>query len=162
MCIRDRAGSGLYFSSKVTAHNNIFTDVGKNGKSYTTWGDNVYVRNGSGVPTRVDHTMGSVLTAPVNGAPVPNYSAPLPPAPTAYKSANWISGSDFSGQYDGNLLANQPELKLPLKLNAIIAGKTVDLVELIKRGKSVGDLWNSDSVISPRPTGVPNLSLIHI
>ena len=60
------AGSGLYFSSKVTAHNNVFTDVGKNGKSYTTWGDQVYVKDGSGVPTRVDHTMGSVLTSPVN------------------------------------------------------------------------------------------------
>ncbi|MGH7783575.1 MAG: hypothetical protein ACREO5_07025, partial [Candidatus Binatia bacterium] len=151
------AGSGLYFSSKVTAHNNVFTDVGKNGNSYTTWGDQVYVRDGSGVPTRVDHTMGSVLTAPVNGAAVPNYSAPLPPAPTAYKNANWISGLDFSGQYDGNLLANQQELKLPLKINAQINGKSVDLVELIKRGKSVGDLWNSDSVISPRPTGVPSI-----
>lgn len=139
------AGSGLYFASKVTAHNNVFTDVGKNGKSYTTWGDQVYVRNGSGTPVRVDHTDGSVLTSPINGSPVPNYPSPLPPAPTAYANASWPT---IKGQYDGNLLANQQELKLPIKINAQINNRPVDLVELVKRGKSVdttagtGDLWN--------------------
>ena len=156
------AGSGLYFSSKVTAHNNIFTDVGKNGKPYSTWGDQVYIRDGSGVPTRLDHTMGSVLTAPVNGSAVPNYAAPLPPAPTAYVNANWSTGLNYAGRFDGNLLANQQELKLPLKINAQINGRAVDLVELVKRGKNVdtttgrGDLWDdgTGTVAAPNLTPV--------
>ncbi|MEP6847905.1 MAG: hypothetical protein ABI999_03550, partial [Acidobacteriota bacterium] len=155
------AGTGLYFASKVTAHNNVFTDVGKNGKPYTTWGDNVYVRNGSGVPTRVDHTMGSVLTNPINGAPVTNYPAPLPPAPTAYRNANWTSGLNFSGSYDGNLLANQQTLKLPIKISADISGQAVDLVQLLKRGKNAdstagtGDIWNDGTGTVAAPTILP-------
>ncbi|MBC8159732.1 MAG: hypothetical protein H7Z42_00815 [Roseiflexaceae bacterium] len=40
--------TGLYFSSKVTAHKQVFTDVGKNGSPYSTWGDNVHIKNADG------------------------------------------------------------------------------------------------------------------
>lgn len=141
------ANTGLYFSSKVTAHKNVFTDVGKNGQSYSTWGDNVNIKNASGVYVRLSHTMGSVLTSPVNGSPVTTA-----PQPTAYASAAWDSNQ---GLFQGNLISDTKLLHLPIKLNADNLGTDVDLVELVKRGKDVGDLWNSGSLTVPRPTGAP-------
>ena len=128
------ASSGLYFSSKVTAAGHIFTDVQKNGIPYSNWGDKVFVRNASGTYVQLRYNMGSVLQSPVNGAPVTS-----DPLPTAYTSASWPTNQ---GLFQGNLLANQPTLDLPIKLNSTISGSPMDLVEIIKRGKSVGDLWN--------------------
>jgi hypothetical protein len=141
------AQTGLYFSSKVTATKNIFTDVGKNGTSYTAWGENVYVRNASGTYVQLKHDMGSVLTTPVNGAPVTTN-----PLPTAYKSAAWPTNQ---GLFQGNLLSDQPTLDLPLKINSQQNGTSLGLIELIKRGKSVGDLWNDGTGTPTSPSIVP-------
>lgn len=143
------ANTGLFFSSKVTAHKQLFTDVGKNGSSYSTWGDNVNIKNASGVYVRLNYRMGSVLTSPVNGPPVTTA-----PQPTAYRNANWAANQ---GLFQGNLLSDQKLLVLPIKLNAQNLGRTVDLIELVKRGKQVGDLWNENSLTVPRPTGAPSI-----
>ena len=37
------AGTGLYFSSKVTAAKEVISDVAKNGTAATNWGENVFV-----------------------------------------------------------------------------------------------------------------------
>ena len=141
------AGTGLFFSSKVTAHEHVFTNVGKNGSSYTTWGDNVNIRNASGVFVRLRNDMGSVLTSPVNGTAITGA-----PQPTAYRSANWAANK---GLFQGNLLSETAELKLPIKLNADINGQPVDLREIIKRGKSEGDVWNDGTGIAGAPNIVP-------
>ena len=83
--------------------------------------------------------MGSVLASPVNGAPVVSNPAPTIPQPTAYNSASWTTNKAL---FDGNLIANAPLLQLPIKLNSNNTGQNLDLVEVIKRGKEVGDLWN--------------------
>lgn len=141
------AQTGLYFSSKVTSASHIFTDVQKNGFPYTNWGDNVHIRNASGTYVRLRNDMGSVLQNPVNGAAVVGN-----PLPTAYASANWPTNQ---GAFQGNLLANQSTLDLPLKLNSNINGLDLDLVELVKRGKAVGDLWNDGTGTDSAPTIVP-------
>ncbi|MGD9627941.1 MAG: hypothetical protein AB7V18_01710 [Pyrinomonadaceae bacterium] len=141
------ASTGLYFSSKVTSSRHVFTDVQKNGFPYTNWGDNVYIRNASGTYVRLRNNMGSVLQNPVNGAPA--VSAPLP---TAYTSATW---STNQGVFQGNLLANQGTLDLPLKLNSNNNGLNLDLIEIVKRGKAVGDLWNDGTGTSSAPAIVP-------
>lgn len=144
------ANSGLYFSSKVTASGQVFTNVSKSGRPYTDWGDNVWIRNGAGVYTKLANDKGSVLTSPVNGAAVT--TAPLP---TAYANSGWNASK---GSFGGNLLAETPELKLPIKLNSENNGNTsLDLVELVKRGKAIGDLWNENSLDIPRPTGTPSI-----
>ena len=143
------AGTGLFFSSKVSAHRQVFTNVGKNGSSYTTWGDNVNIKNASGVYVRLSNGMGSVLTSPVNGTAVTG-----PPQPTAYRSAAWPANQ---GLFQGNLISEARELKLPIKLNSDNLAQPVDLVELVKRGKEVGDLWNEGSLTVPRPTGAPSI-----
>ena len=137
------ASTGLYFSSKVSAANHVVTDVAKNGNAYTAWGDNVFVKNASGVFTKLAYNMGSVLTNPAVGAP-----ATTSPLPTTYKSANWKSNMNL---FQGNLLANTKPLQLPLKINSDISLQNLDLVEVIKRGKKIGDIWNNGTgtVASP-------------
>ncbi len=141
------AGTGLYFSSKVSAAANIATDVAKNGTSYSAWGDNVYVKNASGVFTKLAYNMGSVLSSPVNGTPVTTS-----PLPTTYKSASWKTNMNL---FQGNLLSNTKPLQLPIKINSDISLQQLDLVEVIKRGKNVGDIWNNGTGTVASPNLVP-------
>lgn len=139
-----QANDGLYFASKVSSAKSVFTDVSKNGTSWTNWDDEVYIKNASGNYVQLKSTMGSVLNSVVNGSPV--ITAPWP---TAYASAAWNSNRNL---FQGNLIANSKPLELPIKLNSDISETNVDLVELVKRGKQVGDLWNAAS-----PSGTPNV-----
>jgi hypothetical protein len=132
------AQTGLYFASKVTATKHIFTDVAKNNRPWTQWGENVWIKNASGTYVKLKNNMGSVLGTVVNGSP--ETDAPL--YPRTYKNANWKSHSNL---FQGNLLSNQRELNLPIKINNSINGAATDYIELIKRGKAVGDLYNFGS-----------------
>ncbi|MEP6903403.1 MAG: hypothetical protein ABJA66_16870, partial [Actinomycetota bacterium] len=130
------ANTGLYFSSRVSAVGQVVTDVGRNGRPWSTWGENVWIKNSSGTYVKLTHTMGSVLQAPTNGTPI--FSA-NPDMPTVFKSTTWTSNQ---GLFQGNLLAEQKPLNLPLKIASAIAGAPLDYIELVKRGKNVGDLYN--------------------
>lgn len=129
------AQTGLYFSSRVSAVGQILTDVARNGRDWSDWGENVWIKNGSGTYVKLTHSMGSVLKSPTSGAPV--FSNP--DMPTVYKSSSWSSNK---GLFQGNLLSEQKPLNLPLKIASTIVGAPLDYVELIKRGKNVGDLYN--------------------
>ena len=147
-----QASTGVYFSSKVSTHNFIYTDTSKNGSPYTTWSDNVFVKNASGTYVQLRNNMGSVLASPVNGAPVVSNPAPTIPLPTVYNSANWTANKAL---FDGNLVANTRLLQLPIKLNSKNSGQNIDLVEIIRRGKSVGDLWNDGTGTVAAPNIIP-------
>ncbi len=152
-----QAHTGLYFSSKVTTANFIYTDVAKNGSPWTNWSDKVFVRNASNTYVQLSNNMGSVLTSPANGAPVTSDPPQSIPNPTAYNSANWPT---HEALFDGNLVANSPLLQLPMKLNSDITNQNLDLIEVIKRGKKVGDLRNdgTGSVTSPGFSAVTTAS----
>lgn len=143
-----QAGTGVYFSSKVSTANHVFTDISKNGSPWTNWNDEVFIRNASGNYVQLQNNMGSVLNAVVNGAPVTN--APLP---TAYKAANWTTNQNL---FQGNLLAGTKPLQLPIKLNSDIAETNLDMVEVVKRGKNIGDVWNNGT----GTVSSPNLSAV--
>ena len=153
-----QANTGVYFSSKVTTANFIYTDVSKNGSPWTNWDDNVWVRNASGTYVQLQYNMGSVLASPVNGAPVVSTPAPSIPLPTAYNSASWNTNKAL---FDGNLVANSPSLQLPLKLNSDNTSQNLGLREVIKRGKNIGDMWNNGTgtVAVPNITPVPTPSV---
>ena len=136
------AETGLYFSSRVSAVGEVITDVARNGRPYTNWGDKVYIRNGSGNYVQLRSNMGSALKSPVNGSPV---FASNPDMPTVYRSANWGTNS---GLFQGNLLARQKPLELPLIIASRINGDELDYIELIKRGKNVGDLANDGTGVT--------------
>jgi hypothetical protein len=129
------AQTGLYFSSRVSAVGQVLTDVARNGRPYTNWGENVFIKNGSGTYVKLSNNMVSVLKSPASGAPV--FSNP--DMPTVYKNPNWNSNKEL---FQGNLLSEQKSLNLPLKIASTIANAPLDYVELIKRGKSAGDLYN--------------------
>lgn len=143
------ASTGLYFASKVSAQGQILTNVQKNGKPWSDWDDNVFIKNASGTFVQLTNTMGSALTSPVNGAPVTSN-----PLPTTYKSANWSTNQAL---FQGNLLSGQKPLDLPVKLNSAILNpaNALDYVELVKRGKNVGDLWNDGTGTATAPNIVP-------
>lgn len=142
------AGTGLYFSSRVSAVGQVVTDVARNGRDWSQWGENVYIKNGSGTYVKLLHTMGSVVKTPVNGTNVFASNADMP---TVYKSANWTTNK---GLFQGNLLAEQTRLDLPLKIASNISGSNLGYIELIKRGKNVGDLYSNYGVLSPVTTAV--------
>lgn len=142
------ADTGLYFSSKVTANGHIFTDVGKNGAPWTDWNENVFIKNASGNYVQLKHNMGSVLKNPANGSPVTS----APEHPTTYRNANWDSEEN---KFQGNLLAYQKRLDLPIKINSDINGSSLDYFELLKRGKEVGSLHNDGTGTVSAPKIVP-------
>src|ERR1035437_736144 len=108
-----QATTGLYFSSKVTAANFIYTDTSKNGSPWTNWSDQIFIKNASGTYVRLHYNMGSVLASPVNGSPVVSTPPQTIPNPTAYNNASWNTNKVL---FDGNLLANVAPLQLPIKL----------------------------------------------
>lgn len=129
------ANTGLYFSSKVTAKGHVLTDVARNGVNWTNWNENVFIKNASGKYVQLKHNMGSVLQETVNGSP----TTKAPEYPVTYANSSWKSNENL---FQGNLLAYQRSLDLPIKINSKIKGTGLDYVELIRRGKNVGDVHN--------------------
>ncbi len=134
------SSAGIYFSSRVSAVGEVITDINRNGKAWNDgWGEQVFVKNGSN--KQLLHDKGSALTT--GGGPLlfkdPNKPLYNPDMPKVYTNTDWDnSAKDFGG----NLLAHQKSLDLPLKIASARSGAALDYVELIKRGKSVGDLFN--------------------
>ena len=136
------AGTGLYFSSKVTATGQIFTDVARNGFPWTKWNENVFVRNASGNYVQVKHDMGSVLKTPVIGSPV----FTDPDMPTVYKNADWNNNAAL---FDNNLLTIPEPFVLPIRIAASLGGgPPLDYIEMVRRGKNVGDMLNNTTPVT--------------
>lgn len=142
------AQDGLYFSSKVTSVGEVLTDVARNGNSYTKWGENVFIKDASGSYVQLKHDMGSVVQNPANGSPFFNNSD----MPVVYKNPNWASNENL---FDANLVSGLKSLDLPIRIASNINKKPLDYVELIKRGKSVGDLWNDGTGTVSAPKIIP-------
>ncbi|HVE55618.1 MAG TPA: hypothetical protein VNB22_02245, partial [Pyrinomonadaceae bacterium] len=144
------AGTGLYFSSRVTAVGQVFTDVGRNGRPWSTWGENVWIKNGAGTYVKLTHAMGSVVQTPSSGTPVFSTAPNIDPdMPTVYKNSSWGTNQAL---FQGNLLSEQKPLNLPLKIASTIAGAPLDYIELVKRGRNVGDLYNDGVGVAPVTT----------
>ncbi len=129
------ASTGLYFSSKVTAKGHVLTDVARNGVSWTNWNENVFIKNASGKYVQLKNNMGSVLQTPANGSP----TTKAPEYPVTYSSTKWKSNENL---FQGNLLGYQRSLDLPLKINSKINKTNLGYIELIRRGRDVGDVYN--------------------
>ena len=137
----------LNFSSKVTATGEVFTDVMRNGDSSGTYTDKIKIKNAAGNYVSLDYDMGSVLRDVVNGSP----KISEPDMPVAYTNSNWGANEAL---FQGNLLANQNRLDLPLRIASELNGGALDYIELIKRGKAQGDMYSngSGSVLPVNPT----------
>jgi hypothetical protein len=129
------ASTGLYFSSRVTATKDIITDVARNGDPWSNWGENVWVKNASNVNVRLSHTMGSAQNSVVNGTNIYSGNTDMPPL---YNNTAWDTA--VKPLFNDNLLARIAPLKLPIKLG--INTTNPSYIEIVKRGKVVGDKWN--------------------
>lgn len=124
--------SGIYLNSRVTAAGEIVNDIWKPGTALnaTDADGKVYVRDGSGVFQELLTGQASVKCANFSGA---NVFAAKPNLPKCSKNTSW---NTQKAKFQGNLQSNSPVLELPL------AKIDEPLVEMLKRGKSVGDMAN--------------------
>lgn len=132
------SNNGAFFDSRVTARGYIVTQTKKNGDLPNLITANIQVRDADNVFQVLAPNEGSVL----NGAPNVFAVAPFIDAslPSSARNPNWDTIDD---RFDGNIVSEAPELRLPMKVNS-----NTDLIELIHRGKSVGDLHlNSAGVV---------------
>lgn len=138
------SANGAFFDSRVTARGFIVTQTKKNGDLPNLMTANIQVRDADNTFQVLAPNEGSVL----NGAPnvfavAPFIDASLPPSA---RNPNWDTVKD---RFDGNIVSEAPELRLPMKVNS-----NTDLIELIHRGKSVGDLYlNGAGVVVPVTAG---------
>lgn len=133
------AGNDLYFRSRVTAAGEIVRDTSRmgarQGGAGWDWNGRVWVADAAGVNREV--TRGSVLQATgtqASDTDMPNWTP----------NTNW---STDSAVFNGNLLARQKVLKLPLQI-----GTNNDPIELVKRGKSTDNDVLRDSRFYNKPS----------
>ncbi|MBX7174133.1 MAG: hypothetical protein K1X72_24385 [Pyrinomonadaceae bacterium] len=128
-------GQGIYFNSKVTAVGEVVNDIWKpgTGTNFTAGVDdqsNVFVNDASGNPQELLTGQGSVNCQTPSGT---NVFASKPNLPNCSANPDWNTQKTI---FQGNLDNKVSKLSLPLsKLN-------IDMVELIRRGKNVGDMAN--------------------
>lgn len=142
--------AGVYFDSRVTAHAYIVTQSWRNGYTGDNTNDQTFIKNASGVNKQLFPTEGSVL----NGTP--NVFASDPDMPSSKVNPGWAAAS---AKFDGNLVSQAAELKLPLR----VAGLP-DMGEMVRRGKNAptatvgGDLNNNNGVIEAvtAPSATPS------
>lgn len=134
------SGYGIYFKSKVTAAQEIINDVWKPGMPLTSGVDDqgqVFVNDASGNPQELKTGEASVNCTNYTGATDAVSSGILP---GCNPNPDWDSEKQ---KFQGNLQNEAPKLTLPLsKLK-------IDLIELIKRGKNVGDMENLNGTVAP-------------
>lgn len=129
------ADGGIYFKSKVTAAGEIVNDIWKTGTKLASPADNsgdVYFPDADGTNQKLTVGNGSVkCTSDVGGILKENGGRGRAfPYPNCVKNAGW---STFAQRFEGNLVANTKELRLPVdRLN-------VPLIEIVRRGKNIGD-----------------------
>ncbi len=143
--------NGIYLSSKVTAAKEIVNDIWKTKTPLLGGYDDqsqVYINDDTGTPRELITGQGSVNCRTPSG---PNVFASRPELPYCSKNSNWVSQKS---KFQGNLESNVSPLNLPLtKVN-------VDLIEVLRRGKNVGDLANVAGVVTPVTTATQDSDTI--
>lgn len=133
---------GVYFDSRVTAAGHVITQTWRNGYTGDNY-NNTYIKDAAGINRQLHRNNGSVL----NGTP--NIFSSEPDLPESMENPGWATSSAV---FDGNLQAQAPELKLPLKVGDNAA--QAELIDMIKRGKEIdngagGDLASNGTSAVP-------------
>ncbi len=112
------------FDSRVSAAGEIVTQVQRNSVSYSDYGNNALIKNGSGTFVNLAWNKGSVLSGPdLNSSDSDMPDGTANPAWAASKAS-----------FDGNLLDHVAQLKLPIRL-ASEDSENFGNVRTIKRGR---------------------------
>ncbi|HEY0426392.1 MAG TPA: hypothetical protein VGC76_01175 [Pyrinomonadaceae bacterium] len=132
------SGAGVFFKSKVTVAGEIVNDIWKTGTKLAAGTDDtgdVNFPNASGTNQKLTVGNGSVKCTSGTGGILKETGGRgrAFPYPNCTKNAGWAS---FSQRFEGNLTANTKELRLPIdRLN-------IPLIEIMRRGKNIGDKAN--------------------
>ncbi len=129
-------GSDIRYKSKITIGGELIRDRWKNGAALTTSekSANVYALNTADTDKQIKYDQGSVTCFDGTGGILKDNTGRNFPYPKCVKNSLW--NSSISKSFEGNVVTNAAELKLPVyKLN-------VPLIEMIRRGKNVGDSAN--------------------
>ena len=146
-------GDGIYFNSRVSAVGEIVNDIWKpgTGTNFTDGVDNqgnVFVNDASGTPQQLLTGQGSVNCVNPSGT---NVFASNPNLPNCSVNPDWETQK---AKFQGNLENRVRRLTLPLsQLN-------IDMVELVKRSKNVGDLQNLGGTVSAVTSATKDSSVI--
>ena len=145
-------GSRIDFNSRVTMSGQLITKVLRNGVVPTT-SDAMYITNAAGTPVQLLASNGSVVnTTAGNANNIFAGNTDLPPSAINPSFTGFPPNTD---PFQGNLQVNVPKLKLPLKLDP-----GSDLVDLIKRGKEVGDLENKSGTTQAVTAATADSSIV--
>ena len=133
------SSAGIYFNSRVSASGEIVNDIWKPGTSLSNVDNQsrVFVRDASGTPQELITGSASVICTNPTGA---NAFANNPNLPFCSRNPNWVNEQT---RFQGNLQNNAQRLELPL------SKEDTRLIEMIKRGKNIGDLANIGGTINP-------------
>lgn len=136
-------GNDIRYKSKVTIAGELIRDKWKNGANLLSSerSNAVYAINTANTDKQIEVTQGSVTcnTDDATGGILKDITGRNFPYPRCIKNPNWES--TISKTFEGNVVANSSKLNLPVyKLN-------VPLVEMVRRGKNVGDKANFNGTI---------------
>ena len=130
---------GVFFDSRVTAVGHIITQTGRNGYTGYKANDQTKIKNASRVDQQLLPIQGSVLNMTTGGGA--NVFATNSDYPPSQLNTQFAAQSE---KFDGNLKNGVAPLALPIR----IIDKSTNLVEVIKRGKRVGDLSNDTTPVT--------------
>lgn len=130
------SGAGIFFKSKVTVAGEIVNDIWKTGTKLAAKTDDtgdVYFPDGKNGNQQLTVGSGSVKCTSETGGILKSIGGkgrPFP-YPNCFKNTNWTA---FADRFEGSLKANSPQLQLP------VDRLKIPLIEIMRRGKNVGDL----------------------
>lgn len=137
-------GSDIYFNSRISAVGEFVTYTRRNGDSTSDASDRIYVKNAAGTYVKLTKSTGSVLSTTTSGENVFGTSTQYLQAdltlPMSKKNTTWAT---TQASVNNNVLTRVVPLKLPL------AATYNDMIELVRRGRAVGDLYNNGTSIVP-------------
>lgn len=126
----------IRFKSKITVRGEIIRDRWKNGAPLVgaETSDRVYAPNAENQDVLLPTNRGSVTCNTTDtGGILTDITGRNFPYPKCFTNTNWAS---YSQNFEGNVLTNAKQLNLPVyRIN-------VPLIEMIRRGKNIGDTAN--------------------
>lgn len=135
-------GSDIRYKSKITVAGEIIRDRWKSGAPLLSGeqSDNVYAPNATNVDVKFPTNRGSVTCgAPASGGILTDVTGRNFPYPKCVTNSQWKS---FSAAFEGNVVSKAKMLSLP------VTRMNQPLIEMIRRGKNVGDKANINGALT--------------
>ncbi len=134
-------GSDIRYKSKITVAGEIIRDRWKTGAALTSGeqSNTIYAPNATNVDTQLPTNRGSVTCSAGTGGILTDITGRNFPYPNCVTNPSW---SSFSTAFEGNVVNKAKLLTLP------VTRIDKPLIEMIRRGKNIGDKANLGGTVS--------------